>query len=112
VLVGRHCGHTRPRAVPSLWPRRFRLGVACRHDAQRGGQPSPWPRRRGRRALRGGGPCRGGSFPLTRGPTTAPGRQRQSSNGIDRLQVCPGLMADTRPSRSTDNPSARTPSAR
>jgi len=61
VLVGQHCEHARPHAVPSLRPRRSRPGVACRHDAQRGVQPSPWPPRRGRRALRDGGPYRGGS---------------------------------------------------
>jgi hypothetical protein len=112
VLVGRHCEHARPHAVPSLRPRRSRPGVACRHDAQRGGQPSPWPPRRGRRALRDGGPYRGGSFPLTRGSTAAPGRQRPSSYGIHSLQVCLGLMADTRPSRPTDNPGTSSPPAR
>jgi len=34
VLVGRHREHARPPAVPSLRPRCFRPGVACRHDGR------------------------------------------------------------------------------
>ena len=101
MLVGRHREHARPAAVPSLRPRCFRPGVARRHDVQRAGQLSPWPRRPGRRALRprstswGQFPADSEPYAGARAPTpvvllhrSLPGRARSDGR---HTTISPGL---------------------